>query len=704
MKAMSVMHNRLLCILALCAVVCARPTLAVETGRQKPNIIFILADDLGYGDIGVFYQNQRRAANDRSLPSQFTPHLDAMAAQGIQLRGHYCSAPVCAPSRASLLLGVHQGHANVRDNQFDKALENNHTLASVLKGAGYATAAFGKWGLQGGPKEGDAAWVSATPELWPGYPTKRGFDFYYGYVRHRDGHAHYPKEDGKQVWENDREVSSGLDGCYTADLFTARMKKWIIDQRTARPQQPFMCYLAFDTPHAKIQYPPCPYPSGGGLAGGVQWLGTPGRMINTADGKPDGWCHPDYANATWDDDRDAATPEVPWPDVDRRYASAVRRLDDCVGDVLFLLKDLGIENNTLVVFTSDNGVSMESYLDAPFVPTFFRSFGPFDGIKRDCWEGGVRVGAIARWPGFIPAGTINHQPSVQYDWLATFAELAGVPAPARTDGISLVPALRGQEKKRTAPVYIEYSVRGKTPDYAEFAPAHRNSERGQMQAIRIGDFMGVRYGVVSPTEPFGIFNVAADPQQATDLANTGPEFEALQRQMQTAVRSMRRPDGMARRPYDDELLPSVKSEKTVPGVEWRAYETDAPWVPRLDDLRPCAQGTNALPSIAVSPRRGDVALLFTGLIEVPEDGEYRFHLTADTGALLRIHDATVIDADAGYVSGSEAIGAIRLEAGKHPFRLYYARRDARQPHLDFQWSRADRPKQLIPATAFFHGL
>jgi hypothetical protein len=254
-------------------------------------------------------------------------------------------------------------------------------------------------------------------------------------VRHRDGHAHYPKEDGKQVWEYGSEVSSGLDGCYTADLFTARMKKWITDQRAAYPQQPFMCYLAFDTPHAKIQYPPGPYPSGGGQTGGVQWLGTPGRMINTADGTPDGWCHPDYAHATWDDDRDAATPEKPWPDVDRRYASAVRRLDDCAGDVLHLLKDLGIENNTLVVFTSDNGVSMESYLDAS-------------------------------------------------------------------------------------------------------------------------------------------------------------------------------------------------------------------WVPRLDDLTPFAQGTNTRPSVAVSARRGDVALLFTGLIEAPEDGEYRFHLTADTGAVLRIHEATVIDADA----------------------------------------------------------
>jgi arylsulfatase A-like enzyme len=677
-------------------------TALAQAAETKPNIIFILTDDLGYGDLGVFYQNQRRAANDRSLPWHMTPNLDAMAAQGIQLRDHYCSAPVCAPSRASLLLGVHQGHANVRDNQFDKALENNHTIASVLKGAGYATAAFGKWGLQGGPGEKDPSGEKAGPGQWPAYPTKRGFDFYCGYVRHKDGHFHYPKEDGRQVWENDREISAGLDGCYTADLFTARAKKWIADQRAAHPQQPFMAYLAFDTPHAKTQYPPCAYPSGGGKNGGVQWLGKPGHMLNTADGKPDAWCHPDYAEATWDDDHDAATPEKPWPDVYRRYASSVRRIDDCVGDVLQLLKDLGIDEKTLVVFTSDNGISMESYLKEPFSPQFFRSFGSFDGIKRDCWEGGVRVGAIARWPGFIPAGSINREPSVHYDWLATFAELAGVPAPARTDGVSLVPALRGQELKRKTPVYIEYDQRGKTPNYAEFAANHRNRVRDQMQAIRIGDFMGVRYGIVSATEPFEIYNVATDPQQTKNLANESSETGALQRQMQDTVRSIRRPDAAAKRPYDEELQPAAKPENTAPGIEWRAFEQASPWVPRLDEMAPSSRGMQPRPDLAVSPRKNDVALLFAGYIEVPQNGEYTFHLTADTCALLRIHDATVIDADFGHAPGSEVSGAVRLQAGKHPFRLYYSRRAAGEPQLSLQWSRAVLPKQDIPATAFSH--
>ncbi|MGC4014368.1 MAG: sulfatase-like hydrolase/transferase [Luteolibacter sp.] len=245
----------------------------------KPNVIFILCDDLGYGDIGVFYQNLRKATNDRSEPWHFTPNLDTVAAEGLQMPHHYCPAPVCAPSRASLLLGVHQGHANVRDNQFDKALENNHTLGTVLKGAGYATACVGKWGLQGS---------GANPTAWAAYPTKRGFDYYYGYVRHGDGHEHYPKEgpyDGaKEVWDMNTEVSSGLDKCYTADLWTARAKKWLVDQHTTAPSQPFFLYLAYDTPHATCELPTMAYPAGGGLTGGLQWTGTPGAMINTAGG------------------------------------------------------------------------------------------------------------------------------------------------------------------------------------------------------------------------------------------------------------------------------------------------------------------------------------------------------------------------------------------------------------------------------------
>jgi arylsulfatase A-like enzyme len=223
---------------------------------QKPNVLFVLVDDMGWGDLGVFFQNGRDFAANRNKPAFATPKLDTMAAEGIQLRRHYCPAPVCAPSRASLMLGVHQGHANVRDNQMDKAIENNHTLASVLRQAGYATAAFGKWGLQGS---------GSIPEAHAQY---RGFDYFFGYQTHNNGHYHYPKEDGQTVWDGfTTDITSQLDNCYTADLWTARAKKWIVDQHAAHPTQPFFIYLAYDTPHFELEVPSSAYPAGGGTRG-----------------------------------------------------------------------------------------------------------------------------------------------------------------------------------------------------------------------------------------------------------------------------------------------------------------------------------------------------------------------------------------------------------------------------------------------------
>ncbi len=654
-----------------------------------PNIIFILTDDLGLGDVGVFFQNARRAANDRAEPWHLTPQLDRMAAEGVQLRQHYCPAPVCAPSRASLLLGVHQGHANVRDNQFDKALENNHTLASVLKGAGYATACVGKWGVQG--KRDDA-----LPNRWPAHPLSRGFDSYFGYIGHNAGHWHYPKEDGQVLLDGATDVTTNFDRCYTTDLFTARAKKWIVDQHAAKPQQPFFLYLAYDTPHAKLQLPPGTFPVGAGARGGVQWLGTPGHMINTADGTPDSFTHPDYATATWDHDRDRATPEQPWPDVYKRYASDVRRIDECVGDLLQLLKDLRIDDNTLVVFTSDNGPSKESYLKENYDPGFFNSFGPHDGIKRDLWEGGIRVGALARWPGQVPRGRVSEEPSQFHDWLPTFAELAGVPSPARSDGVSLVPTLTGRGTQMPSRVYVEYSQNQRTPPYEEFAPIHRGRVREQMQALRVGDFMGVRYQIKEHAAPYEIYNVVTDPQQTNNLARL-PAFAALQQQMHDTVLRVRRPDTQAKRPYDNEFVPAVKTSNIISGLEWRAFEQSTPWVAKLDDVKPTATGTGGEVSPGVT-KNAD-ALLFTGYLEVPSDGEYTFHLTANSGALLRLHEATVIDADFGHAASDEVSGAIRLQAGRHPFRLYY-RRSAAAPALKLQWSSATLPRQDVPASAF----
>lgn len=678
-------------------------TLAQKVDKDKPNIIFILTDDLGWGDVGVFYQNQRAKARDKGEPWMFTPHLDKMAAAGAQLPHHYCAAPVCAPSRASLLLGVSQGHANVRDNQFDKALEDNHTIASVLRQTGYATAAIGKWGLQG-----DNRWDKNGSD-WPAHPLNRGFDYFLGYMRHVDGHEHYPKEGlyrgAKEVWENRVDIAAGLDKCYTADLWTAAAKKWIIDHKKNNSNSPFFLYLSYDTPHAVLELPAQAYPRGGGIKGGLQWTGKPGRMINTASGKVDSWVHPDYAKATHDEDRDPSTPEVPWPDTYKRYSTSVRRIDSGVGDIMALLRDLKIDANTLVVFTSDNGPSLESYLGESHVkndPDFFNSFGPFDGVKRDCWEGGVRMPTIAHWPARIPAKRIIEDPSASYDWLPTFADAAGIPAPARTDGVTLLPSLTGTGKQRESLVYVEYFNNGITPAFAEFAPDHRNRKRNQMQMIRMGDYAGVRYNVKAHDDDFEIYNVVKDPGETRNLAHNGG-MDSLQKIMKGKTLQVRRPEPSAKRPYDDELVPAVAERKIKEGIKWQAFDGSFPWVPDVVTLVSVAEGKAQSPQASAFEFRNSGVLVFHGYLRIPEDGEYTFFLSTHAGALLRIHEAIVIDADYNYTSDMDAKGKIKLKAGLHPFRLYSTFKTGEKPLLDFQWEGPGINKKPIPANIFYHG-
>lgn len=667
----------------------------------KPNVIFILCDDMGWGDVGVFYQNGRAAAG---LPAERTPQLDAMAAAGARFTSQYSGAPVCAPSRASILAGLDQGHSNVRDNQFDKAIADNHTLGTVMKAAGYATAAIGKWGLQGMAAGGKAP-------NWPAHPERRGFDYYYGYMRHRDGHEHYPKEGvwydttiqkdpkqedgtifygrGKQVWDGYNEVSDGLDKCYTTDLFTARAKKWIVDQRTSHPEQPFFMYLAFDTPHAVLELPTQAYPAGGGLRGGLQWLGTPHHMINTASGTVDSYTYPEYLSARYHG--------KPWPEVNRRYASSVRRIDDCVGDLLQLLRDLKIDQNTLVVFTSDNGPSIESYLPWKVSPQYFGGYGPFDGIKRDCWEGGMREPSIAWWPGHIAGGKVIDAPSGLWDWLPTFTAAAGLPAPARADGVSLLPELTGQGAEPARDfLYFEYMQKGRTPDFPEFEPNHRNRLRNQMQAIREGDLLGVRYDVKSADDPFEIYDVAHDPKEAHNLAGE-QGYAAWQARFKTQVIQARQPEADAPRPYDRVPMAAVPESGTQPGLEWRTFTGDFPWVPDFGALTAKRSGTADQLSDAASQLHEDQGLEITALLRVPTDGEYHFYLTADSGAFLRVHAASVIDADFGYIPGTERTGQVRLKAGWHPVRLSYEHRGNAPVRLDLAWSGPGIAKSAIPS-------
>jgi arylsulfatase A-like enzyme len=633
--------------------------------QKKNNVIFILTDDLGYGDIGVFNQLQRRSI--KGLPYELTPNIDAMAKGGARFIQQYANAPVCAPSRASLLTGVNQGNASVRDNQFDKQLEENYNVANVLKAGGYNTVAIGKWGLQG---------VKEVGPDWPAHPLKRGFDKYYGYMRHNDGHEHYPVEGiysgKKQVWDDYKEVSSGLSKCYTTDLWTAAAKKWIADHSNGKDaDKPFFMYLAYDTPHAVIELPTQAYPNGGGLKGGLQWLGNSGDMINTASGTPDSYVYPAFANATFDDDKNPATPEVPWPDTYKRYATAVQRIDAAVGDIRQLLQDLHIADNTLIVFTSDNGPSIESYLPASFVPNhpaFFGSYGPFDGIKRDCWEGGLRMPTIAIWPKHIKAGTVVNTPSMLSDWPATFADVAHLPAPARFDGVSLLPSLTGTGRQEKSLVYVEYFESGRTPTFKEFEASRRGKLRKQMQAIRLDSLVGVRYDIQSSADDFEIYNVLKDPKETSNLAKmTG--YAAIQSTMKDKVLQVRRPDAEAPRPYDNDAIPAVGDVKNItPGLVWIYYKGTFPWVSKPGNVAPDQSGIST--NLSTKSRNHGLTL-FKGYIHIPVDGRYTFIFSANSKAYIRLHEATLIDADFGYQPGKERTQTANLKAGLHPVSIYF---------------------------------
>lgn len=635
---------------------------AIQGLSAAPNIIFILCDDLGYGDLGVTWQKERKTGK-----KHHTPNLDRMAAEGVLMDRHYCPAPVCAPSRGSFLTGFHQGHCGVRNNQFDKALPDDHTVASTLKAGGYRTALVGKYGLQGKGK---------TAAEWPAYPTKRGFDDFFGYVRHADGHVHYPAHEWllgnstghrskKEVWWNDKEVSTSLDKCFTGDLFTAFAKKWIVESREKAPDQPFFLYLAYDTPHAALQLPTGPYPTGGGLQGGLQWTGRPGAMINTAKGEIDSWIHPDHQ-------------QPGWTNSEKRQAGMIRRLDDSVGDLLQLLKDLGIDENTLVVFTSDNGPHDVHYLaNAKYDATRFQSYGPLNGIKRDVLEGGIRTPTLVRWPAEIAAGKVNHTPSQFHDWMTTFLAAAGLPLPAQADGVSLLDALTGQGRSDESTVYVEYAVNGRTPNYSDFEQVHRSAPRNEMQVIIIDGYKGIRTNITRPNQAFRIYDLMKDQRESNDLAGSSPKFDLLEKKMQQRVLQIRRPDPNAKRPYDQLAIPAGPSCETAAGLMVRFQPGDFPWVPQLEAQDPIlAKGlTFQAPSVG--------AVEYSGLLEIPTQGEYIFTLSGSLRAVLHLHDALVIDADSPAGPLEAATGKVLLEKGLHPIRLNYLS-DGPSPSLEIR--------------------
>jgi arylsulfatase A-like enzyme len=612
-----------------------------------------------------------------------------MAEEGMLLTRHYAPAPVCAPSRASLMLGQHQGHANVRNNQFDKALANNHTIASVLKQAGYTTGLIGKWGLQG--LEGD------SPETWEAYPTKRGFDHFFGYVRHVDGHNHYPahtarKRPPMELYHDQEEISAKLKGAYTTDLFTAAAKKWIMDQKQESPEWPFFLYLAYDTPHASLQVASAPYPEGGGLNGGIQWLGEKDNFINTVSDTVDHYLHPDYA-------------DQPWPDQQKRHASMVRRLDDAAGDLIQLLKDLQIDDETLVVFTSDNGPHAVSYGYGDFHPVFFDSYGEFDGIKRDVWEGGIRVPTIVRWPGRVKANQRNDTPSGFHDWLPTFAQVAGLPAPANSDGVSLLPTLSGEGVQLPGAVYIEYQVNMKTPEYEAFDPSRRGALREEMQVIYVDGYKGVRINIQDADDEFQIYNTLEDKKERINLAGSNDYFHKLQQEMKRKVLQIRRPDPSAPRPYDYTPVPALVSLPELrPGLAYQVFDFASPWPPAVASIGidPAKVGVIDTLNEEEKSNGQNSVVSYEGFLEVPQTGEYTFFLHGDSRAVVRLHQVLLLDSDRGPIHSSMMEERILLEKGLHPFNLVFLSEKEENHVLDLNWEGPDFSRQPIAPKMLFH--
>ena len=634
------------------------------TFANKPNIIFILTDDLGFGDVGILFQKQRKGVQLK------TPELDQMAMNGTTLNRHYCPAPICAPSRASLISGMHQGHSNVRNMQFDKAIEDNWNFANTLQKAGYYTIHLGKYGLQG--------W-GQSPEKWAGYPTKRGFDYFYGYVRHVDGHQHYPAnfweigdnrshQGKKEVWENNNEVSAGLDKCYSTDLWTAKAKKIIIDQTKKNPERPFFMYLAYDTPHAALQLPTVAYPNGKGINGGLKWLGRAGKMINTAEGTIDNYRDPNYSDKGL-------------TDVAERFATSITRIDHCVGDILKTLKDLEIEKNTIVIFSSDNGPHREAYIKGEkWSPAVFQSAGNLKGSKGSSYEGGLRVPTFAWGPSRIKAGQKSNTPSQFHDWMATFCDYAGINIPARIDGVSLMPTLSHVGKQKKSTVYFEFN---------------------NQQGLYLDGYKGIRMKATSHEVDFEIFNTLDDAPESTNLAGTSETFNKLQKRMKNEVLRIRMPNKHAKKSYDDKLVPGITIDKNKlnNGVGVHLYNGKWEWVPEFTRLNFDKTMLAKQISLKTIPIKKNTGVLFSGYLLVPHSGEWTFHCESPGQFIFKIHKKLVLDADYKY-DGTEVSTTLKLNKGIHPYRMYY-KDSSSKPDINLQWESGNLAKSPIPAKALF---
>ena len=433
--------------------------------NANPNVIYILADDLGYGDLGCYGQKIIK-----------TPHLDRLAKEGMLFTNHYAGSSVCAPSRAALMLGQHTGHNRVRGNYESgpmgfgaclELLDENTTVAEVLKKKGYKNAVIGKWGLG----------MNGTT----GEPNKQGFDYSYGFLN--QGHAHfqfpsYVFRNGQrlEIPEN-RNLSNKR---FSNDIFTEEALGFIEKSK----KDPFFLYLAYTTPHAEMLLPESKtFESYKGIVDEMpyQKKGIP----DTSDNNAGQYRSQNYPAAA--------------------YAAQITHLDSCVGELIKKIKESGLEKNTLIMFSSDNGPHAEGGAH----PSYFKSNGELRGKKRDLYEGGIRVPFIVKWPKIIKANSISNHISAFWDLMPTLADIAGIfDSSLPLDGISFYETLKGNERNQKKHAYL----------YWEF---HENPSSNQ--AIRMGDWKAIRK---SPQGPIELFNLKNDISESTDLAEQNPEMIA----------------------------------------------------------------------------------------------------------------------------------------------------------------------------------
>jgi arylsulfatase A len=438
----------------------ANTAVAQQTHASRPNIVFILADDLGYGDVGPNGQKLIR-----------TPNIDQLSKEGMNFTQMYAGTSVCAPSRCSLMSGLHTGHTYIRGNKEVKPEgqepipDSTLTIPEVLQQAGYVTGAFGKWGLGPVGSMGD--------------PIKQGFHVFYGYNSQLESHRYYPTH----LWDNDQRVNltpnNGLahPQVYAPDMIQEKLLGFL-DQYAGK--QPFFLYAAYTLPHAELIAPDDSI-----LA---SYKGKfPEKPFKGNDYGPranvGGYTSQAYPHAT--------------------YAAMVTRLDMYVGQIMAKLKEKGLDKNTIVIFTSDNGPHVEGGND----PAFFNSTAGLRGVKRDLYEGGIREPFIARWTGKIAAGSTNDYIGAFWDMLPTFAALAGARRVNNTDGFSMVPTLTGKHGQQVHPwLYWEFH------------------EGGRYQALRQGFYKLVLLQPDGASQPkIELYDLANDPDEKNDIAGSNPE-------------------------------------------------------------------------------------------------------------------------------------------------------------------------------------